>query len=340
MKKHIFAMALIVILFAACAGLQQKSSETRSDGSFEMAAVGDIMPGRRMVSLIDEKGIDYIFQDVAPVLKECGIVFGNLETPLVHESNGNGLKENGKKSIHLMAEETVADGLNYAGFNIVSLANNHSLDYGQDGINQTLEILKSRGISFNGEKKGDLSTPNEPTIIEVNGTKVGFLCYSEVSHWKFQATQNKYGTMPSYFKEIKRDIKNARPKVDILVIYLHWGKEGKKVQPFQYVNAKKILDYGADLLLSSHTHLFQDIEKYKGKYICYGLGNFVFDMKGEETKSSAIVKFTVKDKKLADIKVVPVYINDYRTELVKDGNKVTDFLLGLKLKNLTLSDLY
>jgi poly-gamma-glutamate synthesis protein (capsule biosynthesis protein) len=146
--------------------------------------------------------------------------------------------------------------------------------------------------------------------------------------------------MPSYFKEIKRDIKNARLKADILVIYLHWGKEGKKVQNFQYVNAKKILDYGADLLISSHTHLFQDIEKYKGKYIFYGLGNFVFDMKGEETKSSAIVKLKVQNKKITGAKVIPVYIHDYRTELVKDGSKVTDFLLGTKLKNLTLEDLY
>jgi poly-gamma-glutamate capsule biosynthesis protein CapA/YwtB (metallophosphatase superfamily) len=340
MKKHIIAIVPVMILFAACAVLQQKSTEPPGDGSFEMAVVGDIMPGRRMVSLIEEKGIDYIFQDVAPMFKGCGIVFGNLETPLVYENTEKDLKKNGKKSIYLMTEEKAADGLKYAGFNILSLANNHSLDYGQNGINQTIEILKSHGISFNGVKKGDLSKPNEPTVIEVNGTKVGFLCYSEVSPWKFQATQSKYGTMPSYFKEIKRDIKNARPKTDILVIYLHWGKEGKKVQKFQYVNAKKILDYGADLLISSHTHLFQDIERYKGKYIFYGLGNFVFDMQDDITKDSAIVKIRIKDKKICCAKVVPIYIDNYRPVPVKDGNKVSDFLLGLKLINLTLSDLY
>jgi poly-gamma-glutamate capsule biosynthesis protein CapA/YwtB (metallophosphatase superfamily) len=341
MKKYILILALMV-LFAGCAAPELKISKAQEpgDGSFEMAVVGDIMPGRHMASLIDEKGIEYIFQDVAPVLKECGIVFGNLETPLVHEISESTLKQNGKKSIHLLTEEKAADGLKYAGFNIVSLANNHSLDYGQEGINQTLEILKSRNIAFNGVMKGDLSVSNEPSILEVNGVKVGFLCYSEVSHWKFQATPSKYGTMPSYFKEMKRDIKNARPKVDILVIYLHWGKEGQEVQKFQYKNSKKILDYGADLLISSHTHLFQDIEKYKGKYIFYGLGNFVFDMPGEETKSSAIVKLKIQDKKITGAKIIPVYIKDYRTELVTDGSKVTDFLLGLKLKNLTLEDLY
>jgi poly-gamma-glutamate capsule biosynthesis protein CapA/YwtB (metallophosphatase superfamily) len=169
---------------------------------------------------------------------------------------------------------------------------------------------------------------------------VGFLCYSEVSHGKFQPTASRWGTNPSIFKEMKRDIKNARDKVDLLVIYLHWGKEGKKVQPFQYINAKKILDFGADVLLSSHTHLFQDIERYMGKYIFYGLGNFVFDMEGEETKSSAIVKLKIQDKKITGINVVPVYIQDYKTELVKDGNRVTNFLLNLKLINLTLDDLY
>jgi len=342
MRKNLLAVLLAMTLCTACAVAEQKKSAAiiPGDGSFEMAVVGDIMPGRRMVSLIEEKGIDYIFQDVAPVLKECPIVFGNLETPLVYENTEKDLKKNGKKSVYMMTEEKAADGIKNAGFNILSLANNHSLDYGQNGINQTMEILKARGINFNGVKKGDLSKPNEPTVIEVNGTKVGFLCYSEVSPWKFQATQTKYGTMPAIFKEMKRDIKYARPKVDILVIYLHWGKEGKRVQRFQKVNAKKILDFGADLLISSHTHLFQDIEMYKNKYIFYGLGNFVFDMQDDATKASAIIKLKIRDKKIADAKIIPVSIEDYRPILLNDGKKVTDFLLGLNLVNLTLSDIY
>lgn len=337
MKKTILLPVIALFMIAGCAGVPQK---VQQDGSFEIALAGDIMPGRRMKALIEEKGIEYIFRDAVPALQGCGIVFGNLETPLVRDNNGEELKKNGKKQIHLISEEKVADGLKYAGFNVVSLANNHSLDYGQNGIIQTMEILDSRGIKYQGVRKGDLSRPNEPVIMEVNGTKVGFLCYSEVSHWKFQPTVTKWGTIPCYHKEIKRDVENARGKVDVLIVYLHWGKEGKKVQKFQYVNAKKILDFGADAIVASHTHLFQDIEMYKGRYILYGLGNFVFDMEEEWTKSGAIVKMKIEGKKIAGISVVPMQIKDYKTELVTDEKKKWEFLNALKLKNLGLNQLY
>jgi poly-gamma-glutamate synthesis protein (capsule biosynthesis protein) len=338
--RIIYAALTAAIMLAGCAGMQVEQGNIDKDGAFEIAVTGDIMPGRRMELLIKEKGINYIFEDTAPVLKQCSVVFGNLETPLVREGSGEGLKKNGKKQIYMLSDEVVADGLKSAGYNIVSLANNHMLDYGQKAAEETMQILDSRGILYQGIRKGALHKPNEPAVIEVNGTKLGFLCYSEVSHWKHQPTVNRWGTNPSYFKEIKRDIKNARPKVDLLFVYLHWGKEGKKVQKFQYTNAKKILDMGADAILSSHTHLFQDIELYKGKYILYGLGNFVFDMEEEETKHSAIVKLKVVDKKVAGLSVVPVYINNYRTELVKDEKKRSDFINGLKLINLKESDLY
>lgn len=337
MTPRIILLVAVSMVFVSCAGIEQKVAD---DGSFEIALTGDIMPGRRMSSLIEEKGIDYIFQDVAPVLNSCSIVFGNLETPLAQANNDIELKKNGKKQIHLIAEEKVADGLKYAGFNVISLANNHSLDYGQQGIIQTMEILDSRGIKYQGIRKGALHKPNEPAIMEVNGTKVGFLCYSEVSHWKFQATVSRWGTNPSYFKEIKRDVKNARDKVDVLIVYLHWGKEGKKVQKFQYVNAKKILDYGVDAVIGSHTHLFQDIELYKGKYILYGLGNFVFDMEDAVTKESAIVKMKIIDKKISGISVVPVHIKDYKTMLVTDEIQKKAFIDSLKLKGLTQENLY
>ncbi|HRU40098.1 MAG TPA: CapA family protein [Candidatus Goldiibacteriota bacterium] len=341
--KNIIISLIILILANSCVSPEKKPETTGADegrvkGAFEIACVGDIMPGRRMAKVIEEKGIDYVFDSVRPILKQCPVVFGNLETPLVHEDIGT-LTKNGRKQVYLYAEEIAADGLKSAGFNVLSLANNHVLDYGQKGIIQTMEILEKRGIKWQGIRKGALFIANEPAIIEVEGTKVGFLCYSEVSHWKHSPTVSRWGTNPCIFKEIKRDIKNARPKCDILIVYLHWGKENRKVQKFQYVNAKKVMNFGADAVIGSHTHLFQDVELYDNRFVFYGMGNFVFDMEKERTKNSGIVKFRVENKKITGASIVPVYLEDYRPVVISDYTKKAEFISGLQLINLEPEDL-
>ena len=111
MKKIFLYIITGILLITGCAGVEQKAEKLpeAGDGSFEMAVVGDIMPGRRMAALIEEKGIEYIFSGVASVLKDASIVFGNLETPLVYENTESGLKKNGKKSIYLKTAENAAE---------------------------------------------------------------------------------------------------------------------------------------------------------------------------------------------------------------------------------------
>jgi poly-gamma-glutamate synthesis protein (capsule biosynthesis protein) len=169
---------------------------------------------------------------------------------------------------------------------------------------------------------------------------VGFLCYSDVSNREFYATKISYGTIPALMAEIEKDIKNARPKVDVLVIYLHWGKEDNPVQEIQYASARQIIDMGADIIIGSHTHVFQDVEIYKGKYIFYGMGNFVFDMKREDSKYSAILKLKVEDKKITKLKLVPVYLENNRPIIIKDKDRIFDFLSGIKLINASLKEIY
>ena len=297
-------------------------SEERSDisepGRFDIAITGDIMTGRDITDQLNTRGVDYPFKDVEPELKKCAIIFGNLESPLVYEDKEAGLVKNGKKQVYLYSKGKAADGIKDAGFNIMSLANNHALDYGQDGLNQTMEILKSKNIDFCGIRKGDMSKANEPCIKTVNGARIGFLCYSDVSNKEFNSTRNSYGTIPALPAEIEKDINNARPMVDVLIIYLHWGRENNPVQDIQYVTARHLIDMGADIIIGSHTHVFQDVEAYKGKYIFYGLGNFVFDMKREDTKYSAILELRIEDRKISRLKLVPVYLENNRPEIIKE----------------------
>lgn len=334
--KKIITLTLL-IFFTGCATNPVKNVIYED---FDIAIVGDIMLGRNLSTYWEKYGGNYPFELVKDEFKNCSVVFGNLECPLVYKEKINGLKKNGKKKIHLYAEEDAAKSLSEAGFNIISLANNHTLDYGQDGIKQTIELLEKHNIKYAGIWKGDLSKPNEPVIFEVKGVKVGFLCYSDVSHRSFAAGVRKYGTIPATVKVMKKDIKNARKKVDILIVYLHWGKEFQKVKKFQYKAAKNLIDTGADMIIGSHTHIFQDIEKYNDKYIFYGLGNFVFDMKREETKYSAIVKVRIDNKKIEKIKVVPVYLEDFRPSKIKGEDKINEFFSKINLINIIKGEIF
>lgn len=311
-----------------------------SPGMLEMVLTGDIMFGRRLEPLVEKYGVNYPVEGILERINTCPIVFGNLESPFVYEENVDKLKKNGKKSVYLYAEDEMAKSFKSAGFNVLSLANNHTLDYGQDGIKQTMEILEHNSIKYGGIRIGDLSLPNEPVIMEYNGVKVGFLCYSRVSPGSFSSTPKKYGTVPGTYKVIKRDIKNARDKADILIVYMHWGLEGRKVQKRQRTLGRGFIDLGADMVIGSHTHLFQDVEKYKGKYIFYGLGNFIFDMREEPTKYSAFVKVKVAGKKIKKAMITPVYLKDYRPEIMTDKAEIDKFLAGIKLKDLKISEIY
>jgi len=333
---------ILIWIFAAffIAGCSSTGTVKISSEPFDIAMTGDIMTGRRYMPVIEEKGPDYPFEHVRDYLKSCRVVFGNLEAPLIYEGKIPQIKKNGKKRIHLYAKAETAQGLKNAGFNIISLGNNHSIDYGQQGVTQTIEILEKQGIEYCGLRRGGLGKANPPLVKEVNSTKVGFLCYSNVSHKKFAASADSYGTIPGLLPVFRQDIKSARKDVDVLIVYIHWGKEWEPVREKQYRLARKIIDMGADLIAGSHTHIFQDIEVYKGKYIFYGLGNFVFDLHREEAKYSAIVKIRVKNRSIEDVSIQPVYLKDYRPAPVKDRQKLFDFLSGIKLINLSVKDIY
>ncbi|MEI7542655.1 MAG: CapA family protein [bacterium] len=353
--KNITIFCLVILIVQGCTTAQVKLGTRGSStievndealkatgtlGTVDMILAGDVMLGRRLEPLIEKSGVNYPFTGIADSIKKYPIIFCNLEAPFIYENNINTLKKNGNKTIYLYAEESIAKGFKVAGFNVLSLANNHALDYGQDGVIQTMEILDRQGIKYGGIKIGDLSLPNEPIIIDYNGVKVGFLCYSRVSGKNSASSFTKYGTIPGTYKVIKRDVKNARPKVDILIVYMHWGIEGREVQKRQRTLGHGIINLGVDMVIGSHTHIFQDIEKYNGHYIFYGLGNFIFDMRDDQSKSSAFVKVKVENKKIKEVKIEPVYLQDFRPEIMTDKAEIEKFLDTIKLNNVKLEEIY
>jgi len=232
------------------------------------------------------------FDGVAERLRAADLAIGNLECVL---------STKGKLSTWhrgFRAPLVGADAILASGIDLVSVANNHSFDFGPEAFFDSLKNLDDKGLgSFGRSFRHEMPRePEKPTIREVRGTKIGFLGY-------YLAADTG----------LERDVAAARKQVDLVVVYFHWGKE-KQVEatPEQIRHAHLAIDAGADLVVGSHVHVLQPTEMYKGKLVAYGLGNFVFmGMNNEERfRRGAILEVSLTRDRLESFQLVPTRVDD------------------------------
>lgn len=287
---------------------------TKND--FSIAFVGDILFGGAVDNVIKEKGADYLFQDTSKILQSADLAVGNLENPI----SLSGIPEKDKQFVFRAVPQSVTS-LAWAGIDIVSIANNHILDYGKEALEDTFESLELCGIKYAGAGR-DVNSASRPVHVEIDGVKVAFVASSHVIPFvSWTAGVNKPGVASAYNPErICSEISKARGAADIVVAYLHWGKERAR-QPEQYQRnlAKMFINCGADVVVGTHPHVLQGIEFYRGRVIAYSLGNFVFT---DSFKNTMILKVTFdKDRKVKSVKVIPCVIRNFKPEPVIDRQK-------------------
>ena len=284
--------------------------------SLSIILTGDIMLNRRVDLMMKAKN-DYTFpfQKIAEELKKADIVFGNLESPISDKGKKTG-------SIYsFRADPNAIEGLTFAGFDVLSLANDHVFDYGKIALEDTFLRLKTAGINYVGAGFNEKEAFS-PIIKEINGSagspqaKIGFLAYTDLGSVFWTATKYSSGLALinlEYFENILQDIKKAKLQVDVLIVSLHSGEEYIKEpgQP-QIDFVKAVIDAGADIIVGHHSHIIQPNEKYKNGYIFYGLGNFVFDQNlSAETTQGQIVKVLIEDKKIKQVIPINIKINEF-----------------------------
>lgn len=212
---------------------------------------------------------------------------------------------------------------------MVTLANNHILDFGLDALRDTVDILKDRKIGFVGAGE-DVDEASKPQYITKNGCTVALVASSHVIPFvTWTAGVKKPGVATTYDPtRLLSEIEKARNNADIVVVYVHWGEE-MAAMPVSYQKnlARMYIDKGADLVIGSHPHILQGLEYYKDKLICYSLGNFIFT---NQQKDTAILTVDVIDKRITRIKLVPCEINNYRTILAEDPQKAQRILNTVK----------
>jgi len=312
------AVSLIVLsllLQPCCTGQPGNQSpdsgmlEAASSGEVLVVAVGDVMLSRDVGKSIKTGGNpEAPFIETAEILRQADIAFCNLESPFYEK----GPPAEGEM-VFGAAPETI-DGLRYAGFDVVSLANNHFGDQGRDGMLYTLSHLEENDIEYTGAGESE-SQARQPAIIERNGLKFAFLGYSDIESAitkGYNATPARPGTAVLTEEDLTQDIQRVKKEAHVVIVSIHWGTEYEELPAErQRAFAHMAIDAGASLVLGHHPHVVQPVVKYKDGYIFYSLGNFVFDqMWSENTRKSLIAKILFEGDEIKEIETVKVVIND------------------------------
>lgn len=269
-------------------------------------AVGDIMLAGSGTRAYHKQGYSYPFAAVSDRLQQADIVIGNLEAPLA----AGGEEFIGKK-FRFKVDPAALEAIKDAGFTHLALANNHILDYGSTGLQQTIQALDGAGVAHFGAGP-DLGAARKAWITEVKGIKIAFLAYSLVYPEEFFATKGRAGTAPGYRPYYSEDIKLARSRADYVVVSFHWGEEGaKQPKPYQQTTARKAIDAGADVVLGHHPHVLQGVEYYGRGVIFYSLGNFTFGSMSRSSASSMIARITLDDG-VRGVEIIPLDVLNSR----------------------------
>lgn len=294
-------------------------------------AVGDIMLGRSVGKRLEKAGsYKFAFSNVEDILKQGDIVFANLESPLTASTHGL----NKDKKIVLKSSPDAMEAIITGGFNLLSISNNHMLDYYDTGLYDTISLLDKNGIAHSGAGK-NIEEAGKPALIVKNGYKIGLLAYTDMANYiydgepsiSFAAGENKAGVIPRDYETARQAIAKLRDSVDLLAVSLHWGiEESFNIAPEQIDFARKLLDDGADIILGHHPHQFQGIEIYKGKPILYSMGNFMFDQNDPENMETFIIEMHYEGKNLKSIVARPVRIVDKSRAELQTGSSSQSIL--------------
>ena len=240
------------------------------DNEIKIFISGDFRPILRINEIIYKNEFHLIYNNILPIIKSSDLSITNLECPLIEK--GEPIKKTGP---NLKAGLKSIEALKYAGFNIVTLANNHIMDYGIDGLNSTINICKDNNIEFIGAGR-NITEAQTIKYFNIKNKRVAFINCCE-NEWS--TTFGNYpGCNPLNEIDIYNQIKEAKSNSDWLIAIVHCGHE---MYEYPSPRMKKLyrwfIDLGADAVICHHTHCFSGYEIYNNKPIVYSLGNFIYD---------------------------------------------------------------
>ena len=303
---------LPLLISFSCAGLTQETkpvaeAEGRIDiphPEITLIAVGDINLGRKAGRIILGGDVDYAFEKTKDIIESADIAFANLESTI---SEQNGITQNGTWCF--TAPPAAAGTLLHAGFDVVSLANNHVWDFGKRALLETPVHLDRVGIRHAGTGQ-NIDAAFSPAILEAKGIRIAL--FSVTSIFNYGGADHEAFTYTAWadMERLKPAIEKVKSDVDLVIVAAHWGPEYQDRPAGEVVAlAHEMVDAGADIILGGHPHVPQGIERYKGAFIIYSLGNFAYHQTTEHSvwkTRSIMLELTLTKDGVKSYKMIPV----------------------------------
>lgn len=323
MRRRLFAI-VFVLLVASSAVPLRASWGGPGPGAVRLAAVGDILLDRGVRAAIATHGPDYPFEAARNLWKDAELVFGNLETPLSRRGSPV------LKQFTFCGDPEYGRALSRAGFNVLSLANNHTLDYGRDALLDTVTTLRREGIEPVGAGRNKKEALR-PAVVAVKGLRVALVGFTAFPLEGLIPDDDLPGTAYAAEEEVRAAIEAARREADLVVASFHWGIEFSPYPSRRQVQlAHLAVDSGASAVIGHHPHVLQGVERYRGAVILYSLGNFVFDQSRRDTRETAIAVLDLNRSGVQRVEFRPLLITRAQPRPVgrEEGQAILTHLNG------------
>jgi poly-gamma-glutamate synthesis protein (capsule biosynthesis protein) len=282
--KNLLQQLIIAIIYSiATPSFAQNDTSTTNSATKPSKQVSILFVGDMVLDDLPGKAIEQgqdPFAAFEKIFQSADIRVGNLECVIATTGKAS------EKNFTFRAHPRVIPLLKEY-FDAISIANNHSGDYGPAAFSEMLTLLNAQKMAYFGGGN-NLSEAHRPHIIEKNGLRIALLGYDEFMPRSFEANVNKAGVAWSEDEQVIADIKAARQQyhADIVIPFMHWGWENEMTaNKRQRELARIMIDAGADAVIGGHPHVIQDTETYKGKPIIYSIGNFMIDAVDNEAQT-------------------------------------------------------
>jgi poly-gamma-glutamate synthesis protein (capsule biosynthesis protein) len=290
--------------------LRVQGQMQKQKGELVLRVTGDVAPVRVADIQLRKKGMEYAFSGdgISEILSEADLTLINLETPLVQNCPATNV------GMIFCGLPDFAYEMKKVGIDLVGLANNHSGNYGQKGMEETKDVLKQAGLEYIDELK--------PMYAYMGEVKIGFLALNAIGK-----VLNR--------EAVESVLAQMSESAEIIVVSVHWGKEydlvptsAPGIAPEEpIILGRWLVDQGVDLVVGHHPHVVQGVEIYKEGFIAYSHGNFIFDQEwSRETKQGVIGNYVFFEKELVDVYFTPVVIEDWVRPRVANTLEATEIL--------------
>lgn len=293
------------------------------DRDITLAFAGDVHFMDRTASLLTDPAT--AFGPIAPVLESADVAMVNLETAITERGTPE------PKQFHFRAPASAFDAVRAAGVDVVTIANNHSLDYGQVGLDDTLANAHRAGVPAIGAGK-DATEAYAPWVTTVRGTRIAFVAVSQIHELEYSwaAKDNRPGVaMAVDVARASAAVRAAKAQADVVVVYVHWGVEGNSCPTAEMKNfAAQMSAAGATIVLGTHAHLLLGQGHIGNTYVDYGLGNFLWWRDDAFSNDTGVLRLTLHGGVVSRSELVPASISRTTGQPVPVSGAEADRIVG------------